>query len=107
LVFRQGFKDDLRKQEAEFNLGEFARKAGISEDFVLTDIAKTGHITLMDFSQAYGALFVAFNKSLLVIQGKDLGLLLSKGELPDSFKSIITVRLNLLLTFSLKIKSVS
>lgn len=50
-----------------------------------------GHITLMDYSNEFSALLIAFNSAVLVVSGDALGRLVTKGELPESFQSILSV----------------
>jgi hypothetical protein len=67
LYFCQNCSDENNQNQVRFNIKEFAEKHGLAEEgFRLEDIASNGHISLMDFSKTYGALFIAFNKSLIV-----------------------------------------
>ena len=56
------------KIEVELNVDELAQKLKINDGgFKLENLAKTGHINLMDCSKKYGALFLAYNSTLLII----------------------------------------
>ena len=94
LYFCQNYLDEKNQNEVQFNINEFAKKHNLADDgFTLEDIASNGHITLMDFSKTYGALFIAFNKSLIVVNNSQLGQLTLKGTLPDDFNTIMHVSL--------------
>jgi hypothetical protein len=39
----------------------------------------------------FGALFVCYNRSLVIVQNRALGHLILKGDLPEMFDSVLTV----------------
>ncbi len=65
LYFIQNYID---KMEVELNVDQLGAKLGLNNGgFKLESLAMTGHIHLMDCSKKYGALLLAYNKSLLII----------------------------------------
>jgi len=92
LYFKRFLKrDDKGEISLSFDINAFAASKQLDDGFQLKDLSMSGHITLMDASKKYGALLIAFNKSLLVLSNKTLGALLMTGDLPTDFASIITV----------------
>jgi hypothetical protein len=74
LYFCQNYADEKKQNEVQFNINAFAEKHNLAEDgFLLESLASNGHITLMDFSATFGALFIAFNTSLIVVSNSQLG----------------------------------